>query len=122
MSSPSLRFWIVDDDIAFGKSLRRMLNTMGIPADYFESAESFLESVPPGHPGYAIVDVRMPGCDGFGLLKKMRDLRYSMSVILVSGDGAPDMRDRAIENGAEGYLMKPFSGDSLLKLVNKPDG
>src|SRR5512135_2209187 len=90
-------FWIVDDDLAFGKSLRRLLNARGIPAEYFGSAQSFLDSVPPGQCGYAIVDIHMPGCDGFCLLKKMRDLNYDMPVIIITGHADSSAKDLAMK-------------------------
>lgn len=117
----STRFWIVDDDLAFGRSLRRMLNSRGIPAEYFGSAQSFLDSVPSGQPGCAIVDIHMPGCDGFGLIAKMRALHYDMPVIMVTGHADSDLRDRAVQCGAAGYLLKPFSEESLIELVQKQE-
>ena len=45
-------YWIIDDDLSFGKSLRRMLNARGVAAEYFGSAQSFLDSVPPGQAGW----------------------------------------------------------------------
>ena len=119
MNPQGLSFCIVDDDLSFGKSLKRMLNARGIPADYFGSAQSFLDSVPPGQRGYAIVDIHMPGCDGFGLMGKMRELHYGMPVIIITGQAHADARDQAMHSGAVGYLQKPFSGDSLLELVVK---
>jgi len=121
MGKPTACFWIVDDDVSFGKSLKRMLNARGLLAEYFGSAQSFLDSVPPGQPGWAIVDIHMPGCDGFCLLRKMHDLHYGMPVIIVTGQADSSARDLAMHNGAAGYLQKPFSGDSLLELVNKQD-
>jgi two-component system response regulator FixJ len=116
-----LCFWIVDDDLSFGKSLKRMLNARGFPAEYFGSAQSFLDSVPPGQPGCAIVDIHMPSYDGFFLMKKMCDLHYVMPVIIITGQASSDARDRAMQNGAVGYLQKPFSAESLLELVHKQD-
>ena len=122
MPNSSSNFWIVDDDLSFGKSLRRMLNARGMAAEYFGSAQSFLDSVPPGESGCAIVDIHIPVLDGFGLLKKMRDLRYDMPVIIVTGHADNDARDRAIQSGAEGFLRKPFSEESLMELVGKLRG
>jgi two-component system response regulator FixJ len=119
MGRPELCFWIIDDDLPFGRSLKRMLNARGIPAEYFGSAESFLDSVPCGQRGYAIVDIHMPGCDGFGLLKKMQNLHYVMPVIIITGHSDSSARDLAMQNGAVGYLQKPFSAESLLEMVNK---
>ena len=121
MGKPVLRFWIIDDDLRFGRSLKRMLNAKGIPAEYFGSAQSFLDSVPPGQSGYAIVDIHMPGYDGLSLLKKMRELNYDMPVIIITGQASGEARDRAMQNGAVGYLQKPFSEESLMELVHKQE-
>jgi two-component system response regulator FixJ len=114
-------FCIVDDDLSFGKSLKRMLNARGIPAEYFGSAQSFLDSVPPGQSGYAIIDIHMPGCDGFCLMEKMRVLHHGMPVIIVTGHADTAARELALRGGAIGYLQKPFSGESLLELVRKQE-
>jgi len=119
MGSPSVCFWIVDDDLSFGKSLQRMLSAREIHAEYFGSAQSFLDSVPSGQPGCAVVDIHMPECDGFELLKKMRDLRYEMPVNMITGHADSHARDLAMRNGAAGYLQKPFFGESLMELVRK---
>jgi FixJ family two-component response regulator len=119
MGEFSSSFWIVDDDLSFGKSLQRMLKAMGLYAEHFGSAQSFLDSVLPQQSGYAVVDIHMPGCDGFGLMEKMRDLHYVMPVILITGRSDAEARGLAIRRGASGYLNKPFSGESLLELVRK---
>jgi FixJ family two-component response regulator len=48
MNIQQANLFIVDDDRSFGRSLKRLLNARGIAADYFESAQSFLDSVPSG--------------------------------------------------------------------------
>ena len=113
------RFYIVDDDQSFCKSLPRLLNARGISADCFGSAQSFLDSVPPSQLGYAIVDIHMPECDGFGLMDKMHDMHYEMAVIVITGQTQADTRDLALEKGAVGFLQKPFSEESLMELVHK---
>jgi len=110
---------IIDDDYPFGKSLRRLLKARGFSADYFGSAQSFLDSVPPGQHGYAVVDIHMPECDGFGLIDKMHALHYDIHVIAITGRPSNDARDLALEKGALGLLQKPFSEESLLELLNK---
>jgi FixJ family two-component response regulator len=112
-------FYIVDDDQSFGKSLKRLLNAKGFSADYFGSAQSFFDSIPPSQHGYAVVDIHMPDCDGFALIDKMRDLHYDMLIIVVTGDAQADARDIAMQKGAVGFLQKPFSDGSLLELLDK---
>lgn len=119
MYVPSGRFYIVDDDLSFGKSLKRVLNARGIRADYFGSAQSFLDSVPPSDPGYAIVDIHMPVCDGFALMDKMHDMHFSMRVIVITGQTQTDTRELALQKGAVGFLQKPFSAESLLELITQ---
>ena len=65
--------YIVDDDLSFGRSLKRLLNARGLAADCFSSAQSFLDSVSHNQmEGIAIVDINMPGCDGFQLMDKIQ--------------------------------------------------
>lgn len=119
MKAPSANFYIVDDDVSFGKSLRRLLNAKGFYADHFRSAQSFLDSIHPGQQGYAIVDIHMPDCDGFELMAKMREMGYIMPMIIITGQPQAESRDRAMQMGALGFLQKPFSQESLTELINK---
>jgi two-component system, LuxR family, response regulator FixJ len=111
--------YIIDDDRSFGISLKRLLDARGIPAEYFKSARSFLDSVPSGQHGWAIVDIHMPECDGFALIDKMHELHFDMPVIVITGQAQAYGRDLAMQKGALGYLQKPFSEESLLELMNQ---
>ena len=117
LSRPHSHVYIIDDDRAFGKSLKRLLTCKSIPADYFDSAQSFLDSVPSGQQGIAIIDLHMPGLDGFSLMDKMRELHYAMPSILITGQTQPNTRDAALKRGAIGFLQKPFNEASLLGLI-----
>jgi two-component system response regulator FixJ len=119
MKVPPARFFIVDDDQSFCRSLKRLLNALGAFADCFYSAQSFLDSIHPGQNGYALVDIHMPDCDGFELMKRMQNLHYDMPVIMITGQPRAESRDRAMENGALGFLQKPFSEESLMDLIAK---
>jgi FixJ family two-component response regulator len=112
------RIFIIDDDPSFGKSLARLLSVRGYSPEYFSSAQSFLDSIPSDQQGVAILDIHMPGCDGFALLDKMHELHYELPVIFVTGQAQTDDRDLALEKGARGFLLKPFNEESLLELLN----
>ena len=116
------RLFIVDDDGSFGRSLRRLLNAKGFPAEYFSSANAFLDSVPFDQKGIAVVDIHMPERDGFWLIDKMQELRYRMPVIFITGYSEGRSRDRAFQRGARGFLQKPFSQESLLDLIEALEG
>ena len=115
--SKKMQVFIVDDDHSFGRSLKRMLDSRGYSAHYFESASSFLDTVPSGQKGIAILDIHMPQDNGFSLLNMMRGMHYIMPVILVTGQTNGDTRDMALQKGATGFLQKPFNEQSLLDLV-----
>jgi FixJ family two-component response regulator len=119
MNISPAHFFIVDDDQSFGRSLKRLLNARGFPADYFGSARSFLDSIHPGQHGWAIVDIHMHECDGFALIDKMHELHYDMPVIMITGQAQADAWDLAMQKGAVGFLQKPFSQESLLELIQK---
>jgi FixJ family two-component response regulator len=119
MNTSATNFYIVDDDLSFGKSLKRLLNARGMHADYFGSAQSFLDSIPPDQLGYAIIDVHMPDINGLALMGRMREMHYAMRVIIVTGRPQADNRDMALQGGALGFLQKPFSEESLLELIGK---
>ena len=117
MQTPSVHLYIVDDDPSFGKSLKRLLNARGMSADCFTSARSFLDSVPSSQQGCAIIDIHMPELNGFELMDKMRELHYSMPKIVISGQAQAGDRNLAINKGAVGFLLKPFSAESLFELL-----
>lgn len=118
---PGQHLYIIDDDQSFGRSLKRLLTAKGYPTDFFTSAQAFLDSVPSGQKGIAIVDLHMPVCDGLELMDKMRELHYDMPVIVVTGQTQADSRDIAVQRGARGFLQKPFNEASLLALIEEQD-
>jgi two-component system, LuxR family, response regulator FixJ len=119
MNMVAAHFYIVDDDLSFGKSLKRLLNARGMSADYFGSAQSFLDSIPPDQRGYVLVDIHMPDVNGFALMMRMREMNYRMRVIIITGQPQADNRNLALQGGALGFLQKPFSEESLLELVKQ---
>ena len=119
MRKTEIRAFIVEDDRSFGISLQRMLICRGISADLFDSAQTFLDSVPSGQTGIAIVDIHMDVLDGFSLMDKMKTLGYTMPVILITGQTESSSRDLAMDRGAVGFLQKPFLEKSLMSLIEE---
>ena len=119
MKKTVIRTFIIDDDKSFGISLQRMLNCRGISADWFDSANTFLDSVPSGQKGITIADIHMAYVDGFSLMDQMKTLGYTMPVILITGQTGPSTRDLAMDQGAIGFLQKPFLERSLMSLIEE---
>lgn len=101
--------------------MRRLLQGRGLLVDCFESAHEFLDSVPPGQEGIAIVDIHMPRFDGFFLMDQMKAQGYDMPVILITGLTGPNTRDMAMDRGAVGFLQKPFLERSIMALIESQE-
>ena len=120
MDRISNHIYFVDDDEAFRKSLTRLLTSGGHQVESFASAQSFLDSVPVDYKtGVLILDLRMPGMDGFALQKKLNEYRSQLKVIFITADAQPGDRDRAVRSGAIGFLQKPFQEESLYELIRE---
>lgn len=114
-----LHIYIVDDDEAFAKSLKRLLQSTGYFTEVFSSAQSFLDSVPAYYKkGILILDLRMPGMNGFQLQEKLKELRSDLEIIFVTADAQPGDRDQAIESGAIAFLQKPFQEQTLFEMID----
>ena len=109
--------YLVDDDPQVRETLQRLLRSEGYKVALFPSAERFLESTDPGHPGCVLVDVRMPGMSGLELLRTMRDQDRSAPVIILTGYGDVPTAVRAMEGGASGFVEKPFNIQELMNRV-----
>jgi len=119
MDKTSNHIYFVDDDDAYRKSLVRLLASVGYSVEAFSSAQSFLDSVPVAHErGVLILDLRMPGMDGFELQRRMNELASSVATIIITADAQPGDRDHALNAGAIGFLQKPFQEESLLELIS----
>ena len=118
MSKTHNNIYIVDDDRKYLKSLKRLLTSVGYGAETFSSAQSFLDSVPIDcTTGILILDLRMPGMDGFTLQHKIKKMRSQLQIIIITADAQPGDREHAIKNGAIGFLQKPFQEESLFELI-----
>lgn len=80
------------------------------------SAEAALKILSVQMPAMAVLDVMMPGMDGFALLKEIRKVS-SMPVLMLTAKGEPEDRCTGLELGADDYLVKPFLPRELLLRV-----
>ena len=123
MDKTTKHLYCIDDDDVYRRSLVRLLKSAGYSVEPFPSAQSFLDAVPVAQEtGVLILDLRMPGMDGFDLLKRLKELASGLRVIVITGDGHPADRDSAINSGAIGFLQKPFEEESLLELIGPAMG
>lgn len=111
--------FIVDDDPAIRKSLRWLIESVGLKVQTYELANEFLESYVPDAPGCLVLDVRIPGMSGLELQERLRERGYDIPVVIVSGYGDVPMAVRAMKAGAVDFLEKPVSDQVLLDYIQK---
>ena len=112
------QIFIIDDDIAVCRALRVLLFTYGFTVDTFTSGDEFIRIVPNSVSGCLLLDIHMPGLDGWEILKQLAASGSSRPVIIMSADKNGGINARALNAGAVGYLQKPFNDRALVDLIN----
>lgn len=109
---------VVDDEPAFINALNRLLSLHGFAVDVYDDAESFLATCKDQRSDCLLLDIQMPGIDGFTVLERLgaKD-GEQLPVIIITGNDHPDYRERATLLGAHAYFTKPFDGDSLVNAI-----
>jgi len=108
---------IVDDDALARDGIRELVESLGYKATAFESAEDFLKSSAVADTACLITDLQMPGLSGLELQEALRSKGYHTPVILITAFPDEKHRARAFDNGAVGFLSKPFDEASLIKCL-----
>ena len=108
---------IIDDDEALRESLSFLLRSAGIEVKTYSSATTFLASLPDTGLTCVITDVRMPGLSGVELLRRLRELKLEIPVIVITGHGDVPLAVEAMKMGAIDFLEKPFDDEVLLASV-----
>ncbi|UCC94860.1 MAG: response regulator [Candidatus Omnitrophota bacterium] len=110
--------YVVDDNESVREALCRLLKSAGFEVETFNSAQSFLDSVPRDTQGILILDIRMPDMDGFELQKILNERHSPLHIIFITAHADISDRDHAFAHGADGFLIKPFNEQSLLDLIS----
>jgi two-component system response regulator FixJ len=117
MSSDTAVVHIIDDDEAVRQSTAFLLRTANIQVQTYETATNFLDALSQVKPGCIVTDVRMPGLSGIELLQRLRALKFSMPVIVITGHGDVPLAVEAMKAGAMDFIEKPFNDEVLLGAV-----
>ena len=120
--SDALRVWLVDDDASIRWVLERALRGDGMAPRAFAAAEGALEALRGETPDVLITDIRMPGASGLELLRRIRDARPALPVIVMTAYSDLGSAVSAYEGGAFEYLAKPFDIDQAVALVRRAAG
>jgi RNA polymerase sigma factor (sigma-70 family) len=110
--------FVVDDDASVRSSLKFLLSTVGLQAETFDSADSFLHKKRPDVPSCLVLDVRLPGVSGIDFQRELAAQNICIPIIFLTGHGDIPMSVRAMKAGAVEFLTKPFRDQDLLDAVH----
>jgi FixJ family two-component response regulator len=108
---------VVDDDYRILESLESLLESAGHTVRLFPSAEAFLEAGVLGGIDCLISDIRMPGMDGFALLRLTQADRPGLPVILITGRAELISAQPPANLPPQHLFVKPFDGKKLLAAI-----
>jgi FixJ family two-component response regulator len=108
---------IIDDDESMQESLRDLIESAGLVARAFGSAEEFLGSDLHRRAACVIADIRMPKMSGLELQARLKEEECDIPIIFITAHGNARMRIQAMREGAVEFLAKPLDHQLLLKTV-----
>jgi len=113
------RVLIVDDNVDAARTLQMVVTTMGHDADTVYDGRAALDAARSKRPDIVLLDISMPGMDGFAVARGLRsqpELR-EIRVVALTGYGQLEDRRRSREAGFDEHLVKPVSPDDLRRLL-----
>lgn len=111
-----MRALVIDDSSAMRTLLRRQLRDFGFDVTEAADVPSALNSLQPGAvPDLALVDWNLPGGSGIEFVRAVRldGRRLQIRILMITTEVGPEQVRKALDAGAQEYLMKPFTRDSL---------
>ena len=109
--------FVVDDDASVRSSLKFLLSTVGLQAETFDRASTFLQKKAPDVPSCLVLDVRLPGLSGLDFQRELTARNICIPIVFLTGHGDIPMSVRAMKAGAVEFLTKPFRDQDLLDAV-----
>ena len=113
------RILIIDDEETVRKSLAAVLEDKGYLVDTAENGKEAIQKSKAKIYNLALVDLRLPDMDGIELLTAMRDTTPKMVKIIITGYPSLENAVEAVNRGADGYMVKPYSMEKLLDTVKE---
>lgn len=117
MTEAEARILLVDDDRQLAAMLREFLELQGFFVDVLHDGQSALDRIDHDQPDLMILDVMLPGMNGFEVLRQLRE-SYQLPVIMLTARGDESERILGLMGGADDYLPKPCNPLELTARIN----
>jgi CheY-like chemotaxis protein len=110
---------VVDDEATVRYLLSHVLTHAGYKVDVATDGEAALERIRSAQPDLVILDLMMPGLDGWAVLEQLQGDESHPPVLVVSAHGDSETPARAAEAGAAGFMTKPFALKQLVQACTR---
>jgi len=110
--------FVVDDDDAVRDSLKTLLELQSFTVRVFETCQDFLDSAT-GNGACLVLDIHLPGMNGFDLIDAMNRAKRSLPTILITGRCDNAIRERAKALGTVALLEKPIDFNDLMTAIDR---
>jgi FixJ family two-component response regulator len=114
--------FVVDDDPAVRRVIKRLLESVGLRVELFGSAEEFRRSERPNTASCLVLDIRLPGISGLDFQRELAETKVQIPIIFITAHGDIAMAVRAMKAGAVEFLTKPFRHQDLLDAIQQALG
>jgi CheY-like chemotaxis protein len=117
-----MRILFVEDDAMNRRVVRDMLDVAGATMVEAELAEAGLRRIDEEDFDLVLLDLRMPGMDGFEVIRRVRarnDAKQMLPIVIVTADTAIDLTERCLAAGADEVLFKPVAMDALFDALGR---
>ena len=111
------RILIIDDDDDVRRVLRMMLENEGYIVDIARNGKEAIRKSHMTFFNIALIDILLPDMKGTKLLKAIKNTMPEMAKIVITGFPSLENAIKAVNNGADSFLLKPFNGEELLKTI-----
>jgi FixJ family two-component response regulator len=109
--------FVVDDDFSVRRAIKRLLESVGLQVELFDSAGQFLRAGRPDVPSCLVLDIRLPGVSGLDIQQELVETDVHIPIIFITAHGDIPMTVRAMKAGAIEFLTKPFRDQDLLDAI-----
>ncbi len=110
---------VVDDDVDVRKSLSSILSKEGYSVETVENGKQATRISEKSRFDIALIDVKLPDMEGTELLHRLKENQPHMIKIVITGFPTLENAMETVNEGAEGYILKPFDTEKLLEMIRK---
>jgi FixJ family two-component response regulator len=120
MKSPALpTVFIIDDDRGVRQAIQDLVQSVGLRAEAFATAQDFLSGQRTGEPSCLVLDVRLPQMSGLDFQRQLAETGVQIPIVFITAHGDIPMSVRALKSGAVEFLTKPFRDQDLLDAIHQ---